>query len=75
MKSDYELSRIYADGWRAAGTLTPKQAALLEAQGVAALNPHTEASARKRWAEGFGRARGEDAPRRAGAAGRWGRQT
>ncbi|MBS0473419.1 MAG: hypothetical protein JSR60_20280 [Proteobacteria bacterium] len=71
--SDYQLSRIYAEGWRAAISLTPAQTALLESGGIAALNPHREARARMRWSEGFGRARGDGAPRHAGASARWDR--
>jgi hypothetical protein len=58
MSSDFVLSRIYAQGWNAAGKLTPAQSALLEAKGVAALNPYTDGDERQRWAEGFGRALG-----------------
>lgn len=58
MSSDFALSRIYAEGWGAAGKLTAAQSALLEAKGVAALNPYAEPKARARWAEGFGRALG-----------------
>ncbi len=63
MSTDYELSRIYAQGWNAALKLTPQQQAVLESHGVAALNPHLgDGRARDRWAEGFGRALGA-APR------------
>lgn len=40
MSTDYELSRIYAQGWNAALNLTTQQRATLEAHGMAALNPH-----------------------------------
>jgi hypothetical protein len=71
--SDYQLSRIYAEGWRAAAILTAAQNALLESGGIAALNPYREGRARMRWAEGFGRARGDGAPRHAEASVRCGR--
>lgn len=58
MSSDFALSRIYAEGWKAAGKLSSADSATLEAKGVAALNPYTEEEARARWAEGFGRALG-----------------
>jgi len=59
MSTDYELSRIYAQGWNAALKLTPQQQAVLDAHGVAALNPYVGAGReRDRWAEGFGRALG-----------------
>jgi hypothetical protein len=59
MSTEYELSRIYAQGWNAALKLTPQQQAVLETRGVAALNPHAgDVRASARWAEGFGRALG-----------------
>ncbi|MEI9887446.1 MAG: hypothetical protein WDN08_13285 [Rhizomicrobium sp.] len=58
MSTDFALSRIYAEGWKAAGKLTAAERTLLEAKGVAALNPYAEAPERARWAEGFGRALG-----------------
>ena len=59
MSSDFALSRIYAEGWKAAGKLSPADSATLEAKGVAGLNPYTEEDARSRWAEGFGQALGQ----------------
>lgn len=74
MSTDYEFSRVYAQGWNAALKLTPQQQVLLDTQGVAALNPYV-ATGREhdRWAEGFGRALGSlpRAPMRGfGTAGR-----
>ena len=79
MSTDFELSRIYAQGWNAALKLTEQQHAVLETRGVAALNPYAQdGRERARWAEGFGRALGAGprAPMRsAGAPGRTGRTT
>ena len=52
MRTDFELSRIYAQGWAAAGRLTDAQSAALARQG-AALNPYTDKAGRERWREGF----------------------
>jgi hypothetical protein len=77
MSTDYELSRIYAQGWNAALALTSQQQATLQAGGVAALNPHSgKGRAQERWAEGFGRALGVSPRmpmRSAGAPGRRGK--
>ncbi|MEJ0040943.1 MAG: hypothetical protein WDM81_01350 [Rhizomicrobium sp.] len=73
MSNDFELSRIYAEGWNAAWKLSPAQAAVLERRGMAALNPYAEGRERDRWAEGFGRALGTPPIATArGASGRWG---
>lgn len=59
MSTDYELSRIYAQGWNAALKPTPQQRAVLETRGAAALNPYPDGGReRARWAEGFGGAFG-----------------
>ncbi|HEY0303189.1 MAG TPA: hypothetical protein VGC36_17715 [Rhizomicrobium sp.] len=59
MSTEFALSRIYAEGWNAAGKLSAAQRTLLETGGVAALNPYAvETPERARWAEGFGRALG-----------------
>lgn len=58
MSTDFELSRIYAQGWNAAAKLTPGQNRLLKARGADALNPYAGAAERARWAEGFGEALG-----------------
>jgi len=58
MSTDFELSRIYAEGWNAAWKLSPAQATVLERRGVAGLNPYEAGAEQKRWAEGFGRALG-----------------
>jgi hypothetical protein len=72
MSTDFELSRIYAQGWNTALKPTPQQRAVLEAHGVAALNPyHDDGRERTRWAEGFDRAMGAATP--SGPAGRRGK--
>ena len=58
MSTDFELSRIYAEGWNAAWKMSPAQAIVLARRGVAALNPYEAGAEHKRWAEGFGRALG-----------------
>ena len=69
---EFRLSRIYAQGWKAAGKMTPEQGETLDAGGVAALNPYAAGPERGRWAEGFGRALGKDSalPFRAAAFGK-----
>jgi hypothetical protein len=61
-RDDFRLSRVYAQGWNAAGKMTPAQRVTLERGGIAALNPYPYAdkAERERWAEGFGRALGHD---------------
>jgi hypothetical protein len=63
MITKFELSRIYADGWNAANALTIAQRdELVDGGGIAALNPWPLAKKHEhqRWAEGFGRALGEE---------------
>lgn len=55
-RTDFELSRIYAQGWAAAGRLTDSQTDALGAQNVAALNPYIDKAGRERWDKGFARA-------------------
>ncbi len=68
MSNDFELSRIYAEGWNAAGKLSPADAAVLESRGMAALNPYASGREHDRWAEGFGRALGGSPKAAEGAA-------
>jgi hypothetical protein len=59
----FELSRIYAQGWNAAGALTvDEREALMTGGGMAALNPWPleKKHEHERWAEGFGRALGQE---------------
>ena len=62
MITRFELSRIYADGWNTANALTVDQQEELMARGIAALNPWplTKKREHARWAEGFGRALGQE---------------
>ena len=57
-ETDFKLSRIYAEGWNAAGQLSAADNATFEEQGIAGLNPYAEERERTRWAEGFGNALG-----------------
>ena len=59
----FELSRVYADGWNVASALTVDQREeLMAGGGIASLNPWPPAKKREhaRWAEGFGRALGQE---------------
>ncbi len=58
MSTNFELSRIYAQGWNMAAKLTPGQERVFKAQGMDALNPYAGADQRARWAEGFQRGAG-----------------
>jgi hypothetical protein len=63
MITRFELSRIYAEGWNAANALTADQREeLVDGGGIAALNPWPVAKKLEhaRWAEGFGRALGQE---------------
>jgi hypothetical protein len=51
--SDFELSRIYAQGWRAAKALTFDECESLSPAEAARLNPHKREPARARWQQGF----------------------
>lgn len=52
-KSDFRLSRIYAQGWNAARNLLKDGKGAGDAE---ALNPHRLPSERARWLEGFTKA-------------------
>ena len=63
MITRFELSRIYAEGWNAANALTDAgRDALASGGGIAALNPYPAEKKKEhaRWAEGFGRALGQE---------------
>ena len=63
MITRFELSRIYAAGWNAANALTAEHRdALMAGGGIAALNPWplSKTHEHARWAEGFGRALGQE---------------
>jgi hypothetical protein len=57
-KSDFRLSRIHAKGWNAAGKLTADEAASMDDESAAALNPYASETDRARWSEGFLKALG-----------------
>jgi hypothetical protein len=50
---EFQLSRIYAEGWKAAGKLTMDETAALTSESVAARNPYTNEADRARWRKGF----------------------
>ncbi len=63
MITKFELSRIYAAGWNAANALSAEERdELTNGGGIAALNPYpvTKKKEHARWAEGFGRALGQE---------------
>jgi len=63
MVTKFELSRIYAAGWNAASALSSADRdTLIEKGGIEAVNPWPLANKleHKRWAEGFGRALGQE---------------
>jgi hypothetical protein len=48
----FQLSRIYASGWRAGGTCTTDDSGEIDAV-VERLNPHLLLDERERWSQGF----------------------
>jgi hypothetical protein len=54
----FKLSRIYAEGWNAANSLSANDRDGLELWRVAALNPYVIEPERSRWSEGFTKALG-----------------
>jgi hypothetical protein len=57
--TDFRLSRIYAEGWRAASNLSVDECDGLDSGRIALLNPYAADPARSRWSEGFARAIGK----------------
>ncbi len=51
--TDFRLSRIYAEGWRAARNFSASECDRLDSQQVAQLNPYPDEPARSRWTEGL----------------------
>ena len=49
----FKLSRIFAEGWNAAGKLSAAESDGLDPSGAAALNPYVAEPERSRWSEGF----------------------
>ena len=55
--SPYRLSRVEAEGWKAAREMAPSELTALDAAAIAALNPYAAAAERDRWSAGFNSAR------------------
>lgn len=54
--ADFRLSRIYAEGWRAARNFSASECDRMDKGQVARLNPYADEPARSRWSEGFAKA-------------------
>ncbi len=57
--ADFRLSRIYAEGWRAASKFSVNECDGLDRRAVAQLNPYAAEPARSRWSDGFAKAIGK----------------
>jgi ribosome modulation factor len=51
--TDFRLSRIYAEGWRAARKLDAGECDRLDSRQLAQLSPYSEEPARSRWIKGL----------------------
>lgn len=70
--TEYELSRLYGQGWNAAKKLLIEGNLEIDAGDAARLNPHSGAFAAERWSEGFKQALQSQArPLNAPGATRW----
>lgn len=49
----FKLSRVYAQGWNAANTISAKDYSKLNPARMTALNPYTSEPQRSRWNDGF----------------------
>ena len=56
MSTAFQLSRIFAEGWNAAGKLSADEAVGLDAERRTALNPYAADPEKSRWNEGFAKA-------------------
>jgi hypothetical protein len=56
--SGFLLSRIYAEGWNAANSLSADESETLDPAKLAALNPYATQPEKARWNEGFTKALG-----------------
>lgn len=56
--TDFRLSRVFAEGWRAASDLSASECDGLDAKAMAKLNPYAAEPAHSRWNEGFAKAIG-----------------
>ncbi|HEV2560793.1 MAG TPA: hypothetical protein VGT78_01505 [Rhizomicrobium sp.] len=54
MSTPFQLSRIFAEGWNAAGKLSAEEAA--DPARLTALNPYVADPEKTRWNEGFAKA-------------------
>ena len=52
-KNAFEISRIYAEGWKAAINLSTKEVSGISPEAIAELNPYSERLEKLRWREGF----------------------
>jgi hypothetical protein len=60
--ADFKLSRVYAEGWRAANALPASACDGLDIETMARINPYATEPARSRWNEGFAKASGHAQP-------------
>jgi hypothetical protein len=51
--TEYELSRVYGQGWNAAKKLLFEGNLEIDASDAARLNPHSAVQEAERWSEGF----------------------
>jgi hypothetical protein len=58
MSDAFRLSRIFAEGWKTANTLSSSDRDGLKARSVSARNPYASEPERSRWSEGFTKALG-----------------
>ncbi len=58
MTNEFRLSRIYAEGWNAAGALSADESTEHGARECDARNPYKDDQERARWAAGFSGALG-----------------
>jgi hypothetical protein len=53
MSTQFELSRIHAQGWNTASKLPLEEGLAMNATAIAALNPYANEPELSRWNEGF----------------------
>jgi len=51
--TQFQLSRVQAEGWNTANKLLASEALGMDAAAIAALNPYANEPELSRWAEGF----------------------
>jgi len=57
--SEFELSRIYAEGWNAASKLSTEESLDFDVDRIAQSNPYKSGQEQQRWQEGFFNALGK----------------